>query len=210
MDQPVIVFTEDRQFLNKVVAMLEPVKGHYVHCHVESLLELEVVLNKINGVYVVMDGHAKTMNDPGFLTYWQRFKNHVQGTCLVVINDAIPISHYFFMGIQGLVESEEVEHALPKALSNFLKNQCYIGKGLLFRFNIEQQQVVQSKRIKPLLTGREMHVLQLILQEKSNSVIADELFISIHTVNSHRKNIFRKLGVKSIVGLLQLVGNNLS
>jgi DNA-binding NarL/FixJ family response regulator len=209
MDQPVIVFTEDPHFLNRVVSVLEPVQGHFVQCHVESLLELEVVSTKTVGIYVVIDGHSKSVNDPHFLAHWQRFRNRGLITCLVVMNDAIPISNYLFMGIQGLIESARLEIALPKALSSFIDNQSFIDKNLLIRLTMEQREADHSVPIHRLLTGREMQVLQLILKEKSNTVIADELFISIHTVNSHRKNIFRKLGVKSIVGLLQLVGNNL-
>jgi DNA-binding NarL/FixJ family response regulator len=210
MDQPVIVFTEDRQFLNRVVYILEPVKGHYVHCHVESLLELEVILNKIDGIYAVIDGNAKTVNDPDFLTHWERFRNRVLGTCLVVMNNDIAISNYLFRGIQGLMESAHLENTLPKALIKFTEKQCFIDKNILFRLTMEQRESVHSTPINALLTEREKQVLQLILKEKSNTVIAEELFISIHTVNSHRKNIFRKLGVKSIVGLLQLVGSNLN
>lgn len=208
MDKPVIVFTEDRKFLNRVVTILESVKGHYVHCHVESLLELEVVLNKMEGIFVLLDGHSTTVQDPLFLIHWQRFRQRTLGTCLVVMNNHIPISNYVFMGIQGLIESGHLENTLPKALSKFTDYQCFMDKNLLFRLTLEQRATVHSTQLNALLTERERQVLQLILKEKSNTVIAEELFISIHTVNSHRKNIFRKLGVKSIVGLLQLVGNN--
>lgn len=51
------------------------------------------------------------------------------------------------------------------------------------------------------LTIREKEVLKLVAQGFSNKVIADKLFISIHTVISHRKNITEKLGIKSISGL---------
>lgn len=52
-----------------------------------------------------------------------------------------------------------------------------------------------------LLTERETDVLKLVAFGKTNKEIANELFISIHTVISHRKNITEKLGIKSISGL---------
>ena len=82
-----------------------------------------------------------------------------------------------------------------------------MDEALLVKLAVELKQENKSMDIKTLLSEREIQVLKLILQEKSNTVIADELFISIHTVNSHRKNIFRKLKVRSIIGLLQVVGN---
>ncbi len=51
------------------------------------------------------------------------------------------------------------------------------------------------------LTLREKEVLKLIALGHTNKTIADTLFISTHTVISHRKNITEKLGIKSIPGL---------
>lgn len=51
------------------------------------------------------------------------------------------------------------------------------------------------------LTQREKDVLRLIALGHTNKSIADTLFISTHTVISHRKNITEKLGIKSIPGL---------
>lgn len=51
------------------------------------------------------------------------------------------------------------------------------------------------------LTEREKDVLSLVALGHINKEIADKLFISVHTVISHRKNITEKLGIKSISGL---------
>ncbi len=51
------------------------------------------------------------------------------------------------------------------------------------------------------LSEREIEVLKLIVAGLSNKEIADKLFISIHTVISHRKNISQKTGIKSQAGL---------
>ncbi len=60
------------------------------------------------------------------------------------------------------------------------------------------------------LTDRETDVLRLVAYGYSNKDIADKLFISIHTVISHRKNITEKLSIKSISGLtVYAILNNL-
>ena len=51
------------------------------------------------------------------------------------------------------------------------------------------------------LTSRELEVLQLVAYGFLNKQIADKLSISLHTVISHRKNITRKLQIKTIAGL---------
>ncbi|MEM7035907.1 MAG: helix-turn-helix transcriptional regulator, partial [Bacteroidota bacterium] len=50
---------------------------------------------------------------------------------------------------------------------------------------------------------REQEVLHLICLEYSSTAIADNLCISKHTVDSHRKNILQKTGVRTLVGLIR-------
>lgn len=52
------------------------------------------------------------------------------------------------------------------------------------------------------LSEREMEIVKLISKGNSSAQIADELNISVHTVNSHRKNILKKLGLKSPTELI--------
>lgn len=59
----------------------------------------------------------------------------------------------------------------------------------------------QGKETDTELTRREIEVLQLITKGYSNKEIADQLFVSTHTVISHRKNISEKTGIKSASGL---------
>lgn len=60
------------------------------------------------------------------------------------------------------------------------------------------------------LTNRENDVLKLVASGYSNKKIAEKLYISVHTVISHRKNITEKIGIKSISGLtVYAILNNL-
>lgn len=67
--------------------------------------------------------------------------------------------------------------------------------------------LVRSKKVRPRfntvnLTKREIEVLQLICKEKTNQVIADELFIDVRTVDGHREMILQKIGAKNTVGIV--------
>jgi DNA-binding CsgD family transcriptional regulator len=55
---------------------------------------------------------------------------------------------------------------------------------------------------KPL-TSRELEILKLIITDKNNPEIAQLLNLSANTVVTHRKNIMRKLNVKSGIGILR-------
>lgn len=56
---------------------------------------------------------------------------------------------------------------------------------------------------KTILSKREKEIIKLIAQEYTTEEIAEKLFISKHTIESHRKNIFLKLQVKNIAGLIK-------
>lgn len=74
--------------------------------------------------------------------------------------------------------------------------------------NIETDEPVEHEGEE--LSQREKEVLTLVALGYSNKIIAEKLFISIHTVISHRKNITEKLGIKSISGLtVYAILNNL-
>jgi DNA-binding NarL/FixJ family response regulator len=52
------------------------------------------------------------------------------------------------------------------------------------------------------LSEREMEVITLIAEGSTNAQVAEKLFLSAHTVNTHRKNIMRKLGVNNTAGIV--------
>ncbi len=53
-----------------------------------------------------------------------------------------------------------------------------------------------------VLTDREIEIIKLISEGMTNGQIAELLFLSNHTVNTHRKNILAKLGVKNTAGIV--------
>jgi len=69
---------------------------------------------------------------------------------------------------------------------------------------------LQNKKKSDLLSERETEVLKQVARGYTNQQIAERLFISKHTVISHRKNITSKLGIKTVSGLtVYAVLNNL-
>jgi DNA-binding CsgD family transcriptional regulator len=68
---------------------------------------------------------------------------------------------------------------------------------------VVRQQKKLEEPDEPRLTEREIEILKLIAQEYSNARIAETLFISERTVETHRKNMLRKTNNKTVVGLLK-------
>jgi two-component system response regulator NreC len=70
---------------------------------------------------------------------------------------------------------------------------------------------IEDRQIDEILSRRELEVLRLICKEYSNAEIAEKLFLSVSTVETHRKNLIAKLGVNNTVGLVKFaLRNNLS
>jgi DNA-binding CsgD family transcriptional regulator len=61
---------------------------------------------------------------------------------------------------------------------------------------------------KGILTKREHEIVQLLVSEMTNQQIATQLHLSINTVETHRKNIMKKLGLNTLLGLYRWAMEN--
>lgn len=109
-------------------------------------------------------------------------------------------------GIDGYLIKKDSHNELINAIYTIRSGKSYlssdINKILIRGLNGEEEQ--------RLLTEREREILILISKEYTNREIAEELFISERTVETHRKNIFRKTGTNNMVGLIKFAyANNL-
>ncbi|MFZ2905379.1 MAG: response regulator transcription factor [Cyclobacteriaceae bacterium] len=87
---------------------------------------------------------------------------------------------------------DEIEKALHEVLAG---NEYWLGK--------ESVKETISDHNKLLLTRREVEVLKLIAEGLTNHEIAEKLFVSDSTVDSHRKNLISKLQVKNTAALVR-------
>jgi DNA-binding NarL/FixJ family response regulator len=68
--------------------------------------------------------------------------------------------------------------------------------------SIEEEIKAKDPNYKTLLTAREMQIAKMVTQGISSEQIAEQLSLSLHTINSHRKNILRKLNAKNPIDLM--------
>jgi DNA-binding CsgD family transcriptional regulator len=66
----------------------------------------------------------------------------------------------------------------------------------------------KSTTLLPKISRREKEVLQLIVQEHTTQEIATELFISLKTVESHRRSLLTKMNVRNTAGLVRVAVEN--
>lgn len=97
---------------------------------------------------------------------------------------------------------------LEKDFVHIIENQTESLPKIKGIFNTKSSEAQAGKTTE--LSGRETGILTAVAQGLTNQEIAEKLFISTHTVISHRKNITRKLGIKTVAGLtVYAILNNL-
>jgi len=101
------------------------------------------------------------------------------------------------MGAQGyLLKTSSNEDLLDACNSeNF-----FYGEGVK---NKERSKIFQDQfLVKNSLTAREIEIIQLLSKDYNSEIMADKLCVSVHTINTHRRNIKAKLNVSTIAGIV--------
>ena len=100
-------------------------------------------------------------------------------------------------GSHGFLLKDDTGSDLVHALNKISRGGTYISPSILKELPVDLIEIIRGNGIinKKSLTAREKEVLKLIAEGKKNKEIAELLFISIHTVHNHRKNIKRKLNM---------------
>jgi two-component system response regulator NreC len=116
--------------------------------------------------------------------------------------------------IQGYILKNASLEELLEALRTVQEGGSYFSKDIHIGDRDEDFRntiTIEDKQIDEILSRRELEVLRLICKEYSNAEIADKLFLSVSTVETHRKNLIAKLGVNNTVGLVKFaLRNNLT
>jgi len=103
--------------------------------------------------------------------------------------------------ISGYVLKNIGKQELIKALEKIAGGGIYFSDEVINELQRSSQRKKEKEQAH--LTEREIEIIRLIEKEYSNKQIAEALFISERTVETHRKNIFRKTNTNSVIGLVK-------
>lgn len=109
-------------------------------------------------------------------------------------------------GCKGyLLKSNTDKVVLTNAIREVYNGGIYLEASLKEQL-LHEMLIVKRKidKLSPRITRREREVLNLIMKELTNQEIADKLFISLRTVETHRYNLLQKLNAKNTAGLLRI------
>ncbi len=103
--------------------------------------------------------------------------------------------------ISGYVLKNIGKQELVKALEKISAGGIYFSDEVLEEMTRASERKKENEEVN--LTAREIEIIRLIEKELSNKQIAERLFLSERTVETHRKNIFRKTNTASVIGLVK-------
>lgn len=124
--------------------------------------------------------------------------------------DMTDIRKLFNKGIKSYLDKNSGYDEFLRSINALLLNEIYIcdhAKERMINF-ISSEEGKPNPHIKEPLTRREMEILKLICDGFSSKDICEKLFISINTVETHRKRILLKLNAKNSVGIVKYALEN--
>lgn len=112
------------------------------------------------------------------------------------------------IGAKGFLAKKCAAEQIVEAIKTVDKGEQYFSENIKNKIfsafsneSVDNSENRSDSTFFGSLTKREKEILALVSQEYNSSEIADSLRISVHTVESHRKNLIKKLQVKNVVGL---------
>jgi len=193
----VYVVDDDEAVRDSLTWLLES-NGYTVRCHASAERFLQSLQNTDKSTIscLILDVRMPGMSG---LELQER---------LISENLPMPISFITGHGDVSMAVSTMKRGAVDFIEKPFKENElCALVERMLTKARVDFAQADHRKNTQSLLsklTGRERQVLERIVAGRLNKQIADDLSISIKTVEAHRANIMEKLNVNTVADLLRL------
>jgi two-component system, NarL family, response regulator NreC len=207
-----VFITDDHElYLEGLVLLLNKQPGIQV---VGSALTGKELLQKLQEVEVdilLLDVHLPDTGEEELLKKIRTVHPDLKILYLTIMRGTRYIHKLIRHDIHGYILKNTSIEELVKALKNVSEGKKYFSKEINiidtdqdFRNTV----TIEDRKVDEILSKREIEVLTLICKEYSNSEIAEKLFLSVSTVETHRKNLIAKLGVNNTVGLVKFALRN--
>ena len=122
---------------------------------------------------------------------------------LTMAEDAPTIREAVRAGVSGYALKRAGRNELERAMTTIMTGQRYFSPAVLEQLSGSDETATANCDLLTALTEREVDVLRLIADENPTHQIAGKLCISVPTVETHRRHLMQKLGVKSVVGMVK-------
>lgn len=172
---------------------------------VDSLVAPELI-GKLQPDIVISDIQMPGLTGKEIIAETKKRSPSTKVLSLSMAGDAATIAEMMDAGASGYLLKNTGREELCDALVKIHQGETYIcaaANVALTKSFLERKKNPEEEGASVHLTPREIEIIGLIAKEMSNARIGEVLFISERTVETHRKNIFRKTGTKSVLGLVK-------
>jgi len=196
MDHYRIVLAEDHVLIRQGLAgLIKEVAGLEVIGEAGDGIELMSLLTAVTPHMVILD--ISMPNLRGIEAVHAIKKKYPDVKLLVLTMHKEYLQQAMSAGADGYLLKEDADRDLFSAIENIRQGRAYISPRLAGELLGQWVSAVEP------LSSREKAVLKLIVEGKSNREIAETLFISVRTVESHRAAILKKLNLNSTADLVK-------
>ena len=208
MNKTRILVADDHQMVRKgIISLLNDNPELEVVAEAADGLEVLSILKKEPIDMVIMDIKMPRMNGID-VTYEVRANYpEIKVLAISMYDEYQYVQSILQAGAMGYILKDTEKDELILAIKKLLDNKNYYSDKVLSKITSKvllPNAVNEPKEdYLPTLTKREMEVMRLIAKEYSNQEIADRLNVSSRTVDTHKRNLIKKLKVKNIVGLVK-------
>lgn len=139
-----------------------------------------------------------------------RIKQHYPAIKVLILsmhNDRQMVAAALATEAEGFVLKTSTAQEIANAINDLLNDSTHYSRDVLQIMLSKAKDEKQSIQQNPL-TDRELEILKLILEENSNEQVAEKLFISKRTVETHRMHIMEKTGCKNLIALYKFASRN--
>jgi DNA-binding NarL/FixJ family response regulator len=152
---------------------------------------------------IITDMRMPIMNGVEVCAEVRKINPHVKVLMLTMVEDAKQIREAIKVGVNGYVLKMADADELFLAIKTVLEGKRYFSDEVVVELAVSRDEDLTSKPVNfAKLTLRELEILRLVAKEMSTNEIAEKLFISVPTVETHRRNLMQKIGARSVVGMV--------
>ncbi len=202
----VVIADDHEMFLDGVNSILSDQQ------HIEVVFKAKNGLEAINYIksnpvdLLISDISMPTMDGIELCNLVRNKHPDIKTLILSTHNDPILTDKLVKSGVNGYLLKNAGKTMLLKCIDAVLKNDQFFDADVKEKFI---QHTFENKKTETIqLSKREKEILILITEEFTANEIAEKLFISQNTVNTHRKNLLSKLNVKNTAGLVRYALEN--
>ncbi|WP_370478267.1 response regulator [Tamlana flava] len=153
---------------------------------------------------LLLDINLPDCNGIEFCKILKKESSSIKVIALTNLNETSFVKNIIRNGAKGYLLKNTCKNELELAIKKVYKGEQYLQKSIQQRLLDESFGITSRKTFIPKLTRREKEVLKLIIDELTTQEIADKLFISTKTVETHRSHLIQKLDVRNTAGLVRI------